>query len=121
MGSADEIPERDCQSAIHCGWRPDDSFFGVENAVRLLGASREVREDAVGRFSDEVAEILAQAPNAHLISFQDLCPFGPGTDPFRDPPDSAYMLHFRFDIMDAVHARVAAVLQDIGDAALSEG
>ncbi len=81
-------------------------FFGVDNAVRLAGAQRAVCLDAVTDFSDEVATIFGQAPGAHLINFQQICPFDPGPACFRDPPDAGYMLHFRFDIMDAVSRHV---------------
>ncbi len=91
-------------------------FFGVDNAVKHVGTPRDVCMDAVTRFSDDVAAILATAPGARLIHFQEICPFTPGTEAFRDDPDSAFMLHFRFDIMDAVHARIAEALDGLDDA-----
>jgi hypothetical protein len=90
-------------------------FFGVDNAVRHLGLPREVCMDAVTDFSDELAVILAGAPGAHLINFQEICPFDPGPGCFRDAPDTPWMLHFRFDIMDAVSRRIVEAFQSPDD------
>ncbi len=81
-------------------------YFGADNAIEQVGSAPEAVEDAVGPFSDEVAEILAEAPNAHLINFQEICPFTRDKSVFRDDPDAGFMLHFDFPIMDAVGARV---------------
>jgi len=90
-------------------------FFGVDNAVRHMGLPRDVCMDAVTDFSDELADILAGAPGAHLINFQEICPFDPGPDCFRDDPDTPCMLHFRFDIMDAVSRRIVEAFQSPDD------
>lgn len=88
-------------------------FFGVDNAVTYNKVPREVAMDAVGPYSDEVAAILGTAPNARLINFRECCPFSPGTEPFRDIPTHPNLLHFRFDIMDALAARVAEALRPL--------
>ncbi len=88
-------------------------FFGVENAIEYQGAAREFAMDAVTKFSDEVAAILAEAPNARLINFQELCPFTLDRSVFRDKPTDRNLLHFRFDVMDRVSERVAAVMREL--------
>ncbi len=88
-------------------------FFGMDNAERVFGAKREDIEDAVGPFSDEVAAVLSQAPNAKPINFQEICPLVPDLSPFRDKPDGGVILHFRFDIMDKVAERVCAYAKDL--------
>ena len=81
-------------------------YFGADNAIAQVGSSPEAVEDAVGPFSDEVADILSEAPNANLINFQDICPLTRAKSVFRDDADAAFMLHFDFPIMDAVGAKV---------------
>lgn len=89
-------------------------FFGIDNAMQHHGVPEANALDAVSRFSDEVAAILATAPNARLINFQEICPFTRDRSVFRDPPESRNLLHFRFDIMDRVAERVAAALAPLG-------
>jgi len=88
-------------------------FFGVENAIRMNKVPRTVAEDAVGAYSDEVAALLAEAPNVKLVKFTDVCPLERGLDAFRDNPDRGVLLHFHFDIMHEVARRVAAALQPL--------
>ncbi|OPZ29663.1 MAG: hypothetical protein BWZ02_00947 [Lentisphaerae bacterium ADurb.BinA184] len=88
-------------------------FFGVENAVEKQGVPRAVAMDAVTAFSDEVAEILSQAPNARLIDFRRLCPFTLDRRVFRDNPTSHNLLHFRFETMAKVADAVAAELEGL--------
>ena len=88
-------------------------YFGVDNAVKYLNVPREVAMEAVGAFSDDVAAILAEAPNARLINFQELCPFTLDRAVFRDKPEQPALLHFQFDIMERVAGKVTAALQGL--------
>lgn len=88
-------------------------FYGVENAIQNNKVPRENAMEACFGFSDEVAAILAEAPNARLINFQEICPFTLDRSVFRDKPTDHNLLHFRFDIMQRVNERLSAVLSEL--------
>ena len=85
-------------------------YFGIENAIQHNKVPREVAMDAVTTYSDEVAAILAQAPGARLVNFQEICPMTGGTEMFRDDPKRPNLLHFKFDVMERVTKKVTAAL-----------
>ncbi len=89
-------------------------FFGIDKAIESAGTPEDAAMDSATDFANEVAAILSEAPNARLINFQEICPLVRDTTPFRDEPDSAAQLHFRFDIMDQVMERVLAALRGTG-------
>lgn len=89
-------------------------FFGIDAAIAGANTPEDAAIDSATEFSDEVAEILSDAPNARLINFQDICPFTRDNSPFRDDEDLGVQLHFRFDLMDEVHKRVVAEFQSAG-------
>jgi len=88
-------------------------FFGVDNAVQYNKVVRATAIDAVTKFSDEVAAILSQAPNARLINFQEICPLTFGSEAFRDNPSGSALLHFRFEIMEKVAKQVAGAFSKL--------
>lgn len=92
---------------------PEASIFvtgvypGLDRAMRTFKHDRSLMEDAIGPFTDEVNEILSQAPNSKLIDFRKISPLTWGGAPFRDRPDGKNFLHFNFDIMNKVADKVS--------------
>ena len=89
-------------------------FFGIDAAISGINTPVDAALDSATEFSDEVAAILAKAPNAALINFQEICPLTRDNSPFRDDSETPVQLHFHFDIMDRVFARVQEALKDAG-------
>lgn len=88
-------------------------FCGVDNAVKAHGVPLDTALAATTAYCDQIAEILAGAPHVELINFQEICPFTRDKSVFRDKPDDANLLHFRFDIMDRVSERITACFKHL--------